>query len=144
VSTLRDDFAGCPRCGEPLDPGADRVNCAACKGVMIEDQYLRPVIEQSLAVPLDALPLEERSAKDPALICPACRTPMTTHTLYGIEIDRCAKHGLWFDGDELRRVLEEAAKKSAIPRTTTAQKVIGGAYFAGIIALNIVRFLYFR
>ena len=140
--TFRDEFAGCPRCGNPLDPGADRVNCESCKGVLIADKHVLQVVVDTINQPLDALPLDDRTAREPNLICPACRTPMAPRALYGIAVDRCETHGLWFDGEELAQMMEKVQRQTA-EKFTTAQKVIGGAYFTGIIVLNIIRFLYF-
>lgn len=37
--------------------------------------------------------------------CPQCTAVMAPCLLLAIAIDRCASHGLWFDHDELERVL---------------------------------------
>ena len=142
MSAFRDELADCPRCGKPLDPGADRVNCEHCKGVLIEDKHVLQVVVDTIKQPLDALPLDDRTAKEPNLICPACRNPMAPHMLYGIAVDRCATHGLWFDGQELEQMMEKVQRDTR-EGFTTPQKVIGGVYLAAFIALNIIRFLSF-
>ena len=37
--------------------------------------------------------------------CPRCPTKMASVALYGVALDRCPEHGIWFDGEELGRVL---------------------------------------
>lgn len=40
--------------------------------------------------------------------CPACDEAMDEPLIFGIPIDRCAAHGMWFD----KRELEEVVKRS--------------------------------
>lgn len=40
-----------------------------------------------------------------ALVCPTCGNSMTTWKLHAVEIDRCSRHGIWFDVQELEQVL---------------------------------------
>lgn len=141
--TFRDEFAGCPRCGKPLDPGAERTNCESCRGVLIADKYILQVVIDTINQPLDALPLDDRTAREPNLICPGCRNPMAPHSLYGIAVDRCETHGLWFDGDELAQMMQKVQAQATSNKMSIEEKVTAGAYLAGFVVLNILRFLYF-
>ncbi|MBA3454466.1 MAG: hypothetical protein H0T42_15355 [Deltaproteobacteria bacterium] len=61
---------------------------------------------------------DEKPGKRP---CPKCRTLMTTCRLVlslddeiekpRPELDRCAEHGIWFDGEELAKVFQKVAGK---------------------------------
>ena len=143
MSAFRDELAECPRCGKPLDPGADRVNCENCRGVLIADKHVLQVVIDTINQPLDALPLDDRTAREPNLICPACRNPMAPHSLYGIAVDRCETHGLWFDGDELAQMMQKVQASAPSNKMSVEEKVTAGAYLAGLVVLNIIRFLYF-
>ena len=45
-----------------------------------------------------------------ALPCAVCNEPMETLVAYHTAIDRCAQHGMWFDADELARILLAAGE----------------------------------
>ena len=44
--------------------------------------------------------------------CPVCALAMSVEASDGVTIDRCADHGIWFDGGELAAVLEHAGMHS--------------------------------
>src|SRR4051812_23664654 len=50
--------------------------------------------------------------------CPMCTAGMQTVGLAGIELDRCAPHGIWFDATELDAVLG-ASKGFPLAATST-------------------------
>jgi Zn-finger nucleic acid-binding protein/ribosomal protein L40E len=113
------DGAPCPACAKPL--AASRVGdlevreCHACGGLWLD----RTVFEQLGAsrerqgAVLGALP----SPTAPPVVsleaiqyrpCPACRQRMNRVNYArrsGVVLDVCKEHGIWFDKDELRRVL---------------------------------------
>ena len=74
--------------------------------------------------------------------CPRCQTQMVKHLLYTIRIDRCEAHGIWFDQDEIQRVLAEALEDNREPMPLR-EKVFAGAMFGGLIAANLIRFIFF-
>jgi Zn-finger nucleic acid-binding protein len=39
--------------------------------------------------------------------CPRCATTMAQVSMYGVPLDHCAEHGVWFDVNELANVLNE-------------------------------------
>jgi Zn-finger nucleic acid-binding protein/ribosomal protein L40E len=113
------DGTPCPACAKPLTAaqvGALAVrDCQACGGLWLD----RTVFEQLGAsrerqgAVLGALP----SPTTPAVLsvgaiqyrpCPTCRQRMNRVNYArrsGVVLDVCREHGLWFDRDELRRVL---------------------------------------
>jgi Zn-finger nucleic acid-binding protein len=113
------DGAPCPACVKPL--AAARVgdldvwDCHACGGLWLD----RVVFEQlgasrerqgavlgALPSP-DAPPVMSREAIQ-YRPCPTCRQRMNRVNYArrsGVVLDICKEHGIWFDKDELRRVL---------------------------------------
>lgn len=61
--------------------------------------------------------------------CPRCDVAMIPCTLAAIPIDRCDAHGLWFDHDELARVLYAAAPEA--PRNGDGPLVTAGGVVDG-------------
>jgi Zn-finger nucleic acid-binding protein len=113
------DGSSCPACAEPL--AASRVGdlevreCRACGGLWLD----RAVFEQLGAsrerqgAVLGALPAPSAPPVVPLGAvqyrpCPDCRQRMNRVNYArrsGVVLDVCREHGLWFDKDELRRVL---------------------------------------
>jgi Zn-finger nucleic acid-binding protein len=91
----RDDrVRECPRCGGlfvPRDALAEILHRAEQRGAMAEDRR-----KSLLAEPVTYLP------------CPLCHSPMNRINfgrVSGVIVDVCQKHGTWFDGGELTRVI---------------------------------------
>lgn len=57
----------------------------------------------------------EPATRADLLACPACTEPMQPCTLHQIDIDRCPKHGVWFDPHELRVALYRTADPANPP-----------------------------
>jgi len=111
--------APCPACAKPLASakiGEVQVGaCQACGGLWLD----RAVFEQLGAsrerqgAMLGALPAPENppvAKLEPVQYrpCPACRQRMNRLNYAkrsGVVLDVCKAHGIWFDQDELRRVL---------------------------------------
>lgn len=53
------------------------------------------------------------------LPCPTCGDPMHATEIHGVELDRCAKHGIWFDKPELEVALQRVADPTLIPPLTS-------------------------
>lgn len=108
----------CPACGEALREFQGRLVCDACEGMFLSLDDLGLAIQEMTSV----LPVFELDHEAPGKrACPRCRAQMTTLKLRLIledetfkptpELDRCAVHGLWFDGKELAKVFEKVASK---------------------------------
>jgi len=113
------DGAPCPACAKPLATAKvgelEIQECRACGGLWLD----RAVFEQLGAsrerqgAVLGALPAQEpppAKRLEPVKYrpCPACRQFMNRVNYAkrsGVVLDVCKGHGLWFDKDELRRVL---------------------------------------
>ena len=101
----RDDHERCPRCGDELvDAGSVRA-CTACRGMWATQAVLVEMAANMRSPPQRMpLPCVPDPSREP-LACPTCQQPMGTWRLHSIEIDRCERDGIWFDRDELERVL---------------------------------------
>ena len=96
------EFEACPRCGIDLvDVPAMRA-CSRCDGRWATEATLtRLAGEMTPGEPYLPFLRAERAA----LLCPTCGNSMTTYKLHSVEVDRCARHGIWFDVHELQQVL---------------------------------------
>lgn len=97
----------CPRCPTgQLGEGALRF-CGGCRGAWVPDDALHERVSHMQA---DLPQLAWRTTPSrPSLPCPECRAKMTAHELFGVPVDRCRAHGVWFDGGELAEVLHRSA-----------------------------------
>ena len=111
--------ASCPACAKPLAASLvgdlETRACLACGGLWLD----RAVFEQlganrerqgSVLGALPAAPLPPVAALEPVQYrpCPACGQRMNRVNYArrsGVVLDVCKAHGLWFDRDELRRLL---------------------------------------
>jgi Zn-finger nucleic acid-binding protein len=105
----RDQNEACPRCGVDLiDAGSVRA-CSSCRGMWLSAVVLNDMVNTMQPEPrwvhLDFAP----DARPP-LACPSCSKAMTTLLLLGVEVDRCDGHGIWFDADELEKVLRDSVE----------------------------------
>jgi len=114
----RDRRLACPACNAPLREYQTRWVCDACDGMMLALPDLAVAIFDMTSVqPV----FEYRDEKPGKRACPHCHTQMTTCKLRVViedelaeprpVLDRCAEHGIWFDGEELANVFLKCAGK---------------------------------
>jgi Zn-finger nucleic acid-binding protein len=109
---FRDSFDQCPRCGITLEDADSARGCRNCGGMFIEQPVLAEMLLQMLPPPprvWGSLSLSEVARGGQALGCPQCGDAMKPTDIHGVELDHCAKHGVWFDQDELRITLYRVA-----------------------------------
>jgi Zn-finger nucleic acid-binding protein len=115
----------CPRCRQKLSEcraaDASFVECTHCGGLWLGEETFRRLTESREKNAAPAI-LQNRSraatavARDPAedlrrvtyLRCPVCSERMNRRNFAqssGVILDWCRGHGLWFDPDELERIL---------------------------------------
>jgi len=152
--SLRDRFATCPRCKAGLDERNERWVCGGCGGLLITEAAVSQMIADMLGDQVSAngwsgkvampepLALEPRSGGED-LTCPRCATTMTAVSLYGIPLDRCGEHGLWFDKRELEQVLAQSTIAHPPPRPTS-ERVFGTVVLAVTIAAELLRLIALR
>lgn len=110
-------FLLCPRCGELLDRAFDDVlACMRCEGIFITPPTAGLAFGDP-AWPADAAAMWWKSS----LACPMCAyhgapTTMAAQSSEGIQIDRCATHGLWLDRGELGRLARTTGNELGVLR----------------------------
>lgn len=121
--TFRDGRPRCPSCadehalvGHPTQP--TRMQCEHCQGVLIPISEVEDMISE-----LEGEPFVLPAGAPGARTCARCAARLSKLDLYGIEVDRCDAHGVWFDGKELTAVLEAA---SGVDPATIPTETRGG------------------
>lgn len=101
--------ASCPRCREvPLGDQPLVRHCGRCKGSWIAEETLHAhVAEVRSARPGRGLTWRREARA--ALRCAICAEPMETLVVRDTPVDRCPRHGVWFDANELAHVLAAVA-----------------------------------
>jgi ribosomal protein S27AE len=106
VSALRGNRLTCPVCaGQPLAFRGERWACERCSGCFVENPALVEMVVAMTSEPWE-LPASAGSAGERK--CPACAAAMARDLALGVALDRCSNHGVWFDADELQKLLEQA------------------------------------
>jgi Zn-finger nucleic acid-binding protein len=115
----------CPRCNVPLEPHqASRVllhGCAQCGGLWLDGEASRRVVEAIDPTVMTAADAESRRARalqvDVTRVapCPVCAQPLKRMPIdqAHVDVDACEQHGVWFDRDELQRVISAVAPPPA-------------------------------
>src|SRR5262245_25762119 len=112
----RDGFERCPRCGVELVDARSARGCRACGGLWIAEQVVTEMLLAMLPPrPLSRLVLAVLQRAGERLSCPTCGTAMEATTIHDVELDRCPKHGIWFDARELELALRRVADKDREP-----------------------------
>jgi len=111
----------CPRCRVPMKAvtigAADLRECPKCEGLWADKDTLQQIcIDREKQAAILGMPtvlgtdlignIEQNIRYLP---CPICRTLMNRVNFSrcsGVIVDVCARHGTWFDKDELRRIVE--------------------------------------
>lgn len=111
--TFRDDRPVCPICPDDraLDPQpgfANRLHCGGCRGVLLPAAELEDIVAQLMGEPWSLDGNATAIARAAVQTCPRCETKMTKHAVFGVEIDRCAAHGIWVPAKSLAMILEAA------------------------------------
>jgi pSer/pThr/pTyr-binding forkhead associated (FHA) protein len=114
--SYRDVFEQCPRCSVALvDAGSVR-SCRNCGGMWVEEAVLTEMVLKMLPPrPLSRLVLAVLERTGAPIGCPACHEAMDSTTIQEVMLDRCAKHGIWFDALELETALHRVAEPESAP-----------------------------
>ncbi len=106
----------CPRCETPMSGKTigefSVIVCSQCSGLFITNDIFEMMQEHSVRVvfPVQRVP---RVPLGPETIvryirCPVCRNIMNRTNfarISGVIIDSCSAHGIWFDADELEKIM---------------------------------------
>ena len=114
--TYRDSFETCPRCGVELVEARSARACPACGGLWLDEMVMSEMVLEMLPPqPISRLELAVLERTGEPIACPTCKAPMHAATIHGVGLDRCARHGVWFDAGELQRALERVADPRRAP-----------------------------
>ena len=113
----------CPTCIADLHQAGRTFKCNSCDGAWVQSEVLVPMLEQSASalVKLDWRPSGETHLRH----CPECKEGMMTVKLGTVSLDRCEKHGVWFDRKELAALLGQARDFRATPHHEGVLKTLG-------------------
>jgi len=119
----------CPYCSRRLVEtrvhDVDLFGCGACGGIWVDneagkrveehpDAAVEDVAESAWESPAAQAARKFRADAAQRLACPVCAAPLSREAgLGGAKLDRCAAHGMWFDGHELTVVVRECARRQA-------------------------------
>jgi Zn-finger nucleic acid-binding protein len=96
----------CPTCATALQLVGERWPCPGCDGAFVETDALEAMMGEMVHKPWH---LPATGGADGARACPVCHAAMQVQQLEGVEVDRCASHGVWFDAGELSAALHHSA-----------------------------------
>ena len=113
-------IGNCPRCRFRLEPlligDAKLSECLECNGVwMTADSFEELCTDHDVQTAIlgykgrDRSSVVKEASKVSYLPCPVCRELMNRSNFArasGVIIDTCKSHGVWFDADELPRIIE--------------------------------------
>ncbi len=105
----------CPNCQQTLVTlefaGIEIDYCVACRGIWLDSGELELLLESQGAEKYYPDSVRKDACHEKGRRCPVCRHTMTKICIGGpaIVLDRCEKHGLWFDRRELRAVLADSS-----------------------------------
>lgn len=149
----RDEFPTCPRCATALDRRGERLVCTACHGLQLNEAEISQLVAEMLVETVSMfgwrdrvaepqpLALEDRAGE--RLTCPQCVAAMEPRRLYGLDVDRCPAHGIWFDGEELEQALQAAATLGK-RRSTVGEKVFAAVAGPALIAAYVLELVFGR
>jgi Zn-finger nucleic acid-binding protein len=96
--------ASCPRCKVALDDQPLVRSCGRCKGSWISEAALHERVAAGQGARVRGRLTWHAEARA-ALNCAICAEPMETIVVRDTPVDRCPRHGIWFDANELAHVL---------------------------------------
>lgn len=140
------EFA-CPACGPVFSLLSRRLaeeqvtvlECEACTGMWLGDEALRQLADRThrqsapTVAPTrhaDPSSAEQATVEDGPLYrpCPICHSLMNRRHYgrsSGVVVDRCKAHGVWFDTDELSRILRWI-NAGGLRRSNPTEAIAGG------------------
>lgn len=136
VTVLDDEGAGeCPRCKKTLKHigiGSVTVReCTTCGGFWTATDTFETICadQESQAAVMGFIGSEANPNAHPSAIsyvpCPDCKTLMNRSNFArssGVIVDMCKQHGVWFDADELPKIIE-FVNKGGLARSREKEKI---------------------
>jgi Zn-finger nucleic acid-binding protein len=85
-------------------------HCFECDGIWLDSGELEMLLEEESSTDTLASTFRTTTSSEKQRPCPVCRKPMEkVHAgddEHAVLLDRCPKHGLWFDEGELHQILD--------------------------------------
>lgn len=119
IEVLSEDAGNCPRCKRPLESlqieATQMRECMRCGGIWTDAGTFESICadkeQQSAVLSFIHAQTFESQADAPIsyVPCPECKQLMNRSNFArssGVIIDLCKQHGVWFDADELPRIIE--------------------------------------
>jgi Zn-finger nucleic acid-binding protein len=111
----------CPRCDLPMSGKRigqfSVVACTDCSGLFIANDIFELMQENSARVPFPVQRVPRVQLTPEAAVryirCPVCRNIMNRTNfgrISGVIVDSCSAHGIWFDADELEKIMDFIAR----------------------------------
>lgn len=100
--------------------GVSYLRCDSCQSVWIREPELRSLLDQARPGADNGLLVHNDGTKRRS--CPTCRERMDIAWLLFLQMDRCAKHGVWLDPGELERALAGDIGKEVLAQVTRQVK----------------------
>jgi len=110
---------GCPICGGGFNIRRVREysyeTCADCHGVWMSRGTLAGMGKE--IAPEAQLSMRAEQINETTRACPDCQRAMKKAWMFRVPLDFCSaeQHGIWFDGGELRQVLERIGQEDPPP-----------------------------
>ena len=125
---MKDIF--CPRDNEILRQIESSVHpakqCPKCRGLWLDENSLRN-LSKELGYGLCSLSTIG-DKKSVGINCPNCQSPCMLAVVKEIETDVCGCcNGVWFDGDELRKIILKVAKETRLKTYKKSEADINGS-----------------
>ncbi|MEJ7602339.1 MAG: FHA domain-containing protein [Kofleriaceae bacterium] len=118
---FRDGFETCPRCHVELVDARSARGCESCGGLWVEEPILNEMVLEMLPPgPFGRLHLAVMDRSEAPIACPSCHEQMHQTVIHNVKLDRCPKHGIWFDKDELATALLRLGDPSRKPPLVTS------------------------
>lgn len=135
TKTVNEESVGdCPRCKRKLSvflvEDLSICECEKCEGAWLDIETFEEVCanqEKQSAVlkKFDEILTHKKPVQIKYVPCPECKTLMNRNNfarVSGVIIDSCKEHGIWFDADELPKIIE-FIRKGGMDRAREKEKL---------------------
>jgi ribosomal protein S27AE len=102
ISAHKGETLACPVCAVAMAYAGERWACATCAGAFVENDALIAMVTEMTRAPWQLAPLAGTAGTRP---CPICPERLVRDMLGGVAVERCGEHGVFFEKDQLARVL---------------------------------------
>lgn len=104
---FRTDSRSCPRCKVTTLSARPLERCERCTGCWVANEIL---LERVAAMQGARPAIEVTQRFGEPVPCVCCAAPMRMLGFFGVPVDACDAHGVWFDAEELQVVLLRSSK----------------------------------